>query len=79
QDGLVESRVGEMDKRERHLRLTEAGARLERQLSDAQRARVRDAYRNAGPDAVSGFRTVLEAMMDPDLRRKYHAIGEHDP
>ncbi|MEL7013876.1 MAG: MarR family transcriptional regulator, partial [Pseudomonadota bacterium] len=41
--------------------------------------RVRDAYRNAGPDAVSGFRTVLEAMMEPDLRRKYHAIGEQDP
>lgn len=79
QDGLVESRVGENDKRERHLRLTDAGARLERQLSDAQRARVRDAYKNAGPEAVSGFRTVLEAMMEPDLRRKYHAIGEQDP
>ena len=74
QDGLVESRVGESDKRERHLRLTEAGAQLEQQLSDAQRARMREAYRKAGPDAVSGFRTVLEAMMDHELRRKYHSI-----
>ncbi len=78
-DGLVESRVGESDKRERHLRLTEEGARLERQLSDAQRARMREAYRAAGPEAVAGFRTVLEAMMEPELRRKYHAIGEQDP
>ena len=79
EDGLVESRVGQNDKRERHLRLTEAGARLERQLSDAQRARVREAYRAAGPEAVAGFQTVLEAMMEPELRRKYHAIGEQDP
>ncbi|MEL7282514.1 MAG: MarR family transcriptional regulator [Pseudomonadota bacterium] len=79
EDGLVESRVGKSDKRERHLRLTEAGARLERQLSDAQRARMREAYRAAGPEAVAGFRTVLEAMMEHELRRKYHAIGEQDP
>ena len=78
-DGLVESRVGENDTRERHLRLPEEGARLEGQLSDAQRARMRAAYREAGPEAVAGFRTVLEAMMEPDLRRKYHAIGEQDP
>ena len=76
EDGLVESRVGTVDKRERHLYLTEDGAALERKLSDAQRARMRTAYRTAGPEAVAGFRHVLEAMMDPDLRRKYHAIRE---
>ena len=42
-DGLVESRIGETDKRERNLYLTEAGATLERRLSDAQRARMRAA------------------------------------
>ena len=36
-DGLVESRVGQLDKRERNLFLTEEGKELERQLSDAQR------------------------------------------
>jgi len=71
EDGLVESRVGRADKRERHLHLTEAGVALERQLSDAQRARMRDAYRAAGPEAVAGFRQVLEAMMDPEMRRHY--------
>ncbi|WP_121631400.1 MarR family winged helix-turn-helix transcriptional regulator [Tropicibacter alexandrii] len=76
EDGLVESRVGRNDKRERHLYLTEAGAALERDLSDAQRARMRAAYRQAGPEAVAGFRKVLEAMMDPDMRRAYQKLRE---
>ncbi len=76
-DGLVESRVGSRDKRERHLYLTEAGLVLERELSDAQQARVRDAFRVAGPQAVSGFRTVLEAMMDPEMRRRYQRLTEN--
>ena len=71
EDGLVESRVGKTDKRERHLFLTEKGAALEGRLSDAQRARMRAAYRAAGPEAVAGFRQVLEAMMEADLRRTY--------
>ena len=76
EDGLVESRVGTRDKRERHLTLTEDGMALERALSDAQRARMRAAYKTVGPDAVRGFRDVLEAMMDSDMRRQYRQITE---
>ena len=76
EDGLVDSRVGKEDKRERHLFLTERGAELERALSDAQRARMRAAYRAAGPAAVQGFRQVLEAMMDPEMKRQYLALKE---
>lgn len=76
EDGLVENRVGKRDKRERHLFLTLKGAELERQLSDAQRARMRAAYRAAGPAAVQGFRTVLEAMMDPEQRQQYQSLRE---
>ena len=76
EDGLVEARVGATDKRERNLHLTEAGAALERELSDAQRARMRRAFRNAGPEAVAGFRAVLEEMMDPEQRRQYHRLSE---
>ncbi|SLN58687.1 MarR family protein [Roseivivax jejudonensis] len=75
-DGLVESRVGRLDKRERHLYLTERGEGLERQLSDAQRARMRQAYRQAGPEAVAGFRKVLEAMMDSEQHRQYRALRD---
>lgn len=70
-DGLVESHVGQKDRRKRHLFLTDDGKKLEQKLSDAQRQRMRSAYRAAGPDAVSGFRKVLEAMMDPKLRSTY--------
>ncbi|MEO0632968.1 MAG: MarR family transcriptional regulator [Pseudomonadota bacterium] len=76
EDGLVESHVGKADKRERHLYLTEDGAALEQRLSDAQRARMRAAFRDAGPEAVAGFRTVLEAMMDSELRGAYTRLKE---
>lgn len=76
EDGLVEARVGKRDKRERHLHLTEKGLALERSLSDAQRVRMRSAYRSAGPAAVQGFRQVLEAMMDPELRRQFQTLKE---
>ncbi|PPB82487.1 DNA-binding MarR family transcriptional regulator [Albidovulum inexpectatum] len=77
-DGLVEVRVGKRDKRERNLYLTERGKELERELSEAQRARMRAAYRAAGPAAVAGFRQVLEAMMDPELRRHYLALRDEE-
>lgn len=76
EDGLVESRVGNRDKRERHLFLTTAGEALERELSTAQRDRMRAAFRQAGPEAVSGFKQVLEAMMDSDMHRHYTRLKE---
>ena len=79
EDGLVQSKVGRKDKRERHLNLTQAGRTLEQTLSDAQRARMRAAYREAGPEAVAGFRTVLEAMMDREMRAGYSRLKESTP
>lgn len=76
EDGLVESRVGHSDKRERHLFLTPAGEALEQKLSDAQRARMRMAFRDAGPEAVAGFRKVLEAMMDREMRAAYTRLRD---
>lgn len=78
-DGLVESRVGRRDRRERLLHLTAKGAELERRLSEAQRARMRAAYRAAGPQAVAGFRQVLEAMMDADARQAFHHMADRQP
>lgn len=75
-DGLIESRIGRRDRRERQLYLTDRGAALERRLSETQRARMRAAYRAAGPQAVAGFRQVLEAMMDRDTLRQYRALKD---
>jgi DNA-binding MarR family transcriptional regulator len=76
EDGLVESRVGRVDRRQRNLHLTERGRGLEAELSAAQRRRMRTAFSNAGPEAVAGFRTVLEQMIDPDLRVRVLGLVE---
>ncbi|MCA8882752.1 MAG: MarR family transcriptional regulator [Rhodobacteraceae bacterium] len=76
EDGLVDSRVGTRDKRERHLFLTAKGSGLERKLADAQQARMRAAFRAAGPEAVAGFRKVLEAMMEPEILHHFQRLKE---
>ena len=76
EDDLVEARIGTRDKRERQLHLTENGLALEAALSSAQRERMRLAYRKAGPEAVVGFRQVLEAMMDPEALTRYSAMKD---
>ena len=75
EDGLVESAVGTRDRRERHLTLTETGRALEAELNEVQTARMRDAFRRAGPEAVAGFRTVLEEMMDEDLKHLFEGTA----
>lgn len=43
---------------------------LERRLAEVQRARVRRAYREAGADAVAGFRVVLEKLIEEQDREE---------
>ena len=79
-DGLVESRVGTIDKRERHLYLTEAGPGAgSAAVGCAARADARrlPRRRTRGGRRVS---QVLEAMMDPDMRRAYTRLrdGTHE-
>ncbi|SET40260.1 MarR family winged helix-turn-helix transcriptional regulator [Oceanicella actignis] len=67
-DGLVESRVGQADRRQRLLRLTPRGEELVRDLANAQNARMRRVFLEAGPEAVHGFKTVLAGMIDEGRR-----------
>jgi DNA-binding MarR family transcriptional regulator len=60
--GLLTQSVGTKDRRERRLTLTEAGQALEQALSAPQRTLMANAYRNAGAEAVAGFRTVLTGL-----------------
>jgi DNA-binding MarR family transcriptional regulator len=66
--GYIVQHRGTHDRRQRLLELTEKGALLERQLSETQRQRIARAYREAGAEAVEGFRTVLIGIMDADQR-----------
>ena len=65
EEGYVSQKPGERDRRQRRLRLTEKGAALEGELSRVQQARVARAWKEAGPDAVEGYRKVLARLIDP--------------
>lgn len=79
-DGLVISTVGKQDRRERNLHLSDTGEALERELSQLQRDRVRRAYGAVGPEAVAGFRQVLEHMINEDDRAEVLAlVGRRAP
>jgi DNA-binding MarR family transcriptional regulator len=71
---LVETRAGERDRRQRLLRLTEAGAAFEAELYDSLRERVASAYSEAGQGAVSGFWAVLEGLIPEDERDRVAAL-----
>ena len=68
EQGFVERRPAPDDRRMRQLRLTAKGEGLEAALWEAQRPRLARAFREAGPDAVLGFRRVLAALADPERK-----------
>lgn len=68
----VEQRSGTRDRRQRLLQLTEKGCALEEQLSAEQRARIARAYREAGAEAVEGFRKVMLGIIgNPEDRERF--------
>lgn len=67
--GLMETRPGERDRRQRLLRLTSVGAQMEHDLFDAVRQRMSAAYARAGQHAVTGFWAVLEGLI-PEAERE---------
>src|SRR5215472_12001017 len=73
--GFITQRPGPRDRRQRLLDLTLKGRELEHQLSEPQRARVANAYRQAGVRAVEGFRRVLLGIIaDEDDRRRFGSM-----
>ncbi|MCR9213822.1 MAG: MarR family transcriptional regulator [Proteobacteria bacterium] len=71
--GYIEQRPGQRDRRQRLLFLTEKGQQLEQQVSQVQRELVAKAFREAGGDAVAGYRKVLAGLIDEKDRDK--ALG----
>ena len=68
--GFIIQRRGARDRRQRLLDLTPKGRELERQLSEPQRVRVANAYRQAGLRAVEGFRRVLLGIIAEENDRR---------
>jgi DNA-binding MarR family transcriptional regulator len=71
EEGFVTQRPGIRDRRQRLLALTEKGIELERQLTERQRARIARAYREAGAEAVEGFRKVMLGLIDEADRPRF--------
>src|SRR5262249_47724256 len=67
--GFILQRPGPRDRRQRLLELTAKGVELERELSENQRQRVAKAYREAGAQAVEGFRRVMLGVISSDADR----------
>jgi DNA-binding MarR family transcriptional regulator len=65
---LVAQEVGMRDRRQRLLRLTSEGTRLEAALFDKLREPVAAAYAHAGQQAVTGFWSVLNGLIPPEDR-----------
>ncbi len=65
---LVETRVGDFDRRQKLLRLTPTGKVLEARLFDAFRERLGTAYSHAGQTSVTGFWHVLEGLIPVEDR-----------
>ena len=61
--GLVETRTGSIDRRQKLLRLTAEGAQFEAQLFEALRNSLASAYAAAGQESVTGFWRVLEGLI----------------
>lgn len=72
---LVETRSGERDRRQRLLRLTSAGGKLESELFEAARQKMAAAYARAGQQAVNGYWAVLEGMIPEGERAQVAGLG----
>ncbi len=64
EEGFISQTQGTEDRRQRLLNLTDKGLELERKLSEEQRERITNAYRQAGAEAVDGFRKVMLGVTD---------------
>ena len=73
--GFIQQRPGSRDRRQRLLELTDKGIELERQLSENQRQRIAKAYREAGAQAVEGFRKVMLGIISTDADRRRFERG----
>lgn len=75
-EGFIVQRAGSRDRRQRLLALTDKGVELERELSENQRQRIARAYREAGAEAVEGFRKVMLGIISSEHdRAKFEAAG----
>lgn len=80
--GLLESRVGDHDRRRRLLKLTARGAALEQEILQDLHDNVARAYAASGSDAVSGFWLFAQHLIGEEGRTQFgsvHATNQASP
>jgi DNA-binding MarR family transcriptional regulator len=75
---MLTTRQGGRDRRQKELRLTEAGRLMEAAIFAQLRDAMSRAYTQAGQQAVTGFWQVSEALVPPRDRGRIAALGR-DP
>lgn len=74
--GLVETRSGDRDRRQRLLRLTPAGVTMESDLFEGVRQLMSAAYASAGQAAVAGYWAVLEGLIPEEERGQVQGLRD---
>lgn len=72
--GLIEARPGERDRRQRLLRLTPEGLALEQDLFIVLHDNMARAYASSGGQAVAGFWVVMQHLMGVDAQNIFARI-----
>ncbi len=77
--GLVVTRAGQSDRRQKLLRLTDDGKTLESELFGQLREKLSSAYVTAGQESVTGFWHVLEGLVpESDRQMVFDLRGKRD-
>ena len=73
---MLTTRPGNRDRRQKELRLTEAGRTIEAAIFVLLRDTMSRAYTHAGQQAVTGFWHVSEALVPASERKRIAALGK---
>jgi DNA-binding MarR family transcriptional regulator len=73
--GLIEARAGERDRRTKLLCLTDEGAKLEHELFEQLHANMARAYAAAGEAAVNGYWSLMQHLMDKTAHGHFLAFN----
>jgi len=76
EEGFIEQKIDENDRRRRLMTLTEKGTALDALLTDAQSRRISRAYTDAGAEAIDGFRAVLRNIINEEDRERIEPFFE---
>lgn len=75
-NGMVEARPGERDRRTKLIHLTAKGYELEKVLFEKMHENMARAYAAAGEDAVGGYWTLMQHLMSPATHENFLTFNE---